>query len=435
MTMTRLLALTTLATILTVSAYTSEPSSFNPFPFSPGFDIQSVATLAEQLPSHSWEFGTASEVLLELYNPSLSVFGDNPFPDYIADYTTIKSLAYAKSKIQLNLNDDAGANVLSNGDGATGDPASLGVSAFLLGKSGDQQYAEGATKTMGYLVGSAPRWQNGAISQRADVAELWADFMYMAPPFLAYYAAATSNTTLLREAVDQCSHYHDVLSTASSSSPAPTPFNPALTGLWHHIIGPQSTDFGLWSTGNGWSIGGITRVLATILKAPSSVTQGWKDSAVSTLHSILKEMLDAATLHPESTLDTDYTGPGAGLLRNYLDDTNSSAHGFGEVSGSAHIAGAIYRLAILSPDLFTPSIHESPYLSFAESIRHLLGTSDLNGNPHVTTQNGTVTPTVDPLCWQCAEPFTAGSPEGQSFVVGMYAAWRDCVWAGVCVED
>jgi hypothetical protein len=138
------------------------------FPYDPGFDIASVANIAQSLPSHSWEFGTAAEALLELYNPELSVFGNAPFPVPTVNSSQIQSLSYAASKIVLG----SGVNSLSDGQGAVGDPASLGVSAVLLGKT-QPQYATAAQQTVTYMLNSAPRFWNGAISQRADVPELW----------------------------------------------------------------------------------------------------------------------------------------------------------------------------------------------------------------------------------------------------------------------
>ena len=80
--------------------------------------------------------------------------------------------------------------------------------------------------------------------------------MYMAPPFLAYYAADRQDEKLLRESVDQCSHYREVLQSNSTT-----------TTVWAHIVGPQSADPGLWSTGNGWAAAGavcITYLLARL---------------------------------------------------------------------------------------------------------------------------------------------------------------------------
>lgn len=50
-------------------------------------------------------------------------------------------------------------------------------------------------------------------------------------------------------------------------------------------------------------------------------------------------------------------------------------------------------------------------------------------------ENGLASPAVNPLGWGDRTPFTSGSPEGQSFIVLLYAAWRDCVEAGVCSQQ
>src|ERR1700722_2413476 len=155
-------------TILFVTITCEQTCAQTPFQYSPGFDIAAVANIAKILPSHSWEFGTASEALLELYNPELSVFGNAPFPVPTVKSSSVKSLQYAASKIVIG----TGANSLSNGGGAVGDPASLGVCAVLLGKT-DESYAAAAKRTVDYIMYSAPRYWNGAISQRTDVAELW----------------------------------------------------------------------------------------------------------------------------------------------------------------------------------------------------------------------------------------------------------------------
>lgn len=138
------------------------------FPFSPGFDIQSVAALAESLPSHSWEFGTAAEALVELYDPGHSVYGERPFPVPTIQPSSSQYLTYAQSNIIIGVP----PNGLQDGDGAVGDPASLGVPAILLGKT-NQTYAAAAAAEIDYLLEGAPRWPNGAISHRALYAELW----------------------------------------------------------------------------------------------------------------------------------------------------------------------------------------------------------------------------------------------------------------------
>ncbi|KAJ6568378.1 hypothetical protein DFH09DRAFT_1261335 [Mycena vulgaris] len=349
----------------------------NAIPFSPGFDIAKVTALAESLPAESWEFGTAAEALLELYNPELSVFGKTPFP-----------VAHEQPILRQALSATTG---LSNGNGATGDPASLGVSAIMLGKS-DKKFADAATVQLAYLVDTAPRYSNGAISHRAGVPELWADFMYMAPPFMA-------NATLLQETSKQCGLYRDILQSKGK-------------GLWQHIVGPQAPDPGHWSTGNGWAAAGMTRVLATVMRAPVAQATSWRADATSDLAGWIKEILDAVAAAPAD----------GALVRNYVDDTGA-AHGFGEIAGSALLASVAYRMAVLQPAAFGAS-----YVAWADGIR-----TELGKDGHVTA-GGVATPAVNPHDWKDTKPDTAGSPEGQGMVVLMYAAWRDCVTTEICKQ-
>ncbi|KAJ6567249.1 hypothetical protein DFH09DRAFT_918766 [Mycena vulgaris] len=367
-------------------------ATVNPFPFSPGFDIAHVASVATALPSHSWEFGTASEALLELYDPHLSVFGPTAFPVRTIPKECVQSLEYAASKIVIG----TGANGLSDGDGAVGDPASLGVSAVFLGKT-DATYVNAVREEVDYITTVAPRFWNGAISQRTDVAELWADFVYMAPPFLAFAAADARNLDLLHQAYVQCGLYRQILLSQPDG------------GVWEHIIGPQNQDTGLWSTGNAWAAAGMARVLATIMKAPIAASAGWRGDAIADLTRWIQEIIDGAMGFSTDT----------GLLRNYLDDTSGDGHGFGEISGSSMLAAVAYRMVILRPFDFGQK-----YISWADGIRRTMAL-------HITS-NGIATPAVNPLNWGDTVPFTAGSPEGNNFVVLMYAAWRDCVLLNVC---
>ncbi|KAJ6529235.1 hypothetical protein B0H19DRAFT_968408 [Mycena capillaripes] len=391
---------------------TSIASSTSSTPFDPGFNINAVATIAQSLPSHSWEYGTATQALLELEHPSWSVFGPKPFPVPTLDPAKISSLAYAASKIVF------GANGLSDGDGTVGDPASLGVAAVMLGMT-NNSFATAAQSEIDYLVELAPRWDNGAISQRADVPELWADFMYMAPPFIAYFAAASNNASLLETAYRQCGLYREVLLLSSNVSSFAAAGSSTTNGLWRHIVGPQSADPGLWSTGNGWAAMGMTRVLATVLKAPVAQRASWRAAAINDLTSWIKEILDGARGAPAD----------GGLLRNYLDDTSGDGHGFGEISGSSLMAAVAYRMVVHAPEVF----HAEVYARWADGVRGVLGGDDADGNPHITS-NGTATPAVNPLGWYDVAPCTAGSPEGSNFVVLMYAAWRDCIFAGKCKQ-
>lgn len=221
----------------------------------------------------------------------------------------------------------------------------------------------------------------------------------MVPPFLAYYAADTDDETLLRESVRQIRLYREVLQAKTSAS---------YKGAWQHIIGPESQDTGIWSSGNGWAAAGMTRVLATVMKAPVALKADWQKDAIEELTRYIKEILDGAI---GSSRDD-------GLLRNYWQDL-TGPHGFGEISGSSLLASVAYRMAVIDPKTFGKQ-----YIAFAEDMRKALAS-------HITAK-GIATPSVNPLWWLDKKPFTTGSPEGQAFVVLMYAAYRDCITADVC---
>lgn len=155
---------------------------------------------------------------------------------------------------------------------AASDPCSLGIFACLLGAA-NPAYQKAVTLQAYYMVHRVPRFDNGAISHRYDVAELWSDFIYMVPPFLACLAVTTSDESYLRTAVEQIEKYREVLAVKEGKA----------KGQWKHIIGPQNEDQGCWSTGNRWAAMGIARVWATIIKWKPSMS--WKDESVGLLSS------------------------------------------------------------------------------------------------------------------------------------------------------
>ncbi|KAH9209392.1 Six-hairpin glycosidase-like protein, partial [Leptodontidium sp. 2 PMI_412] len=352
-----------------------------------GYNPYSAAQAMIDKSSHSWEWGTAAEALLELYDSQLSVFGSNPFPGGkipSADPSSVFALRYAKQFINVN------GQVLVS-DSAVGDPASLGVSAILIGQS-DGSYIDAANRQADYILNQAPKWSNGAISQRPDVAEIWADNMAMSFPFLAYLAVQKGDTSLMDTTVTQCGLHRAVLKAGDQN--------------WRHIIGPQSQDTGLWSTGNGWAAYGMVRVLHTLQKwsGSSSMT-----SQASQLKGWIKEILDGAM---SSSSD-------GGLLRNYLNDNSW----FGEISGTAILSAVAYRMAVNDPGTFGSS-----YISWADNNRKVLAQDQSGG------AEGIFSPAVDPYSWLDRNKYTSGSPEGQAFGIYLYTAYRDCVAAGVCAK-
>lgn len=403
-------SITIALSILLLVRESIEAPSFLPFEISISssapstIDITKTLSLAKSLSSHSWEWGTAIEASIEVNNPELSVFSKNAFPNGKVPIVTgtgqkIDGLAYAKQKIKTD------GTSLADGAGAIGDPASMGVGAILLGaatSSKNQIYKSAAQRQLTTIL-NAPKFYNGALSQRESIAELWADNVFMTPPFLAYSAVAANNLTLLRQAVNQCTLYRQVLQANTTSS---------WKGLWTHIVGPQSQTLGIWATGNGWAALGMVRVLATIKNWRTS--SSWSTEQ-GQLTQYIMEIINGARNVP--------VDPQTGFYRNYIvggadSQNDTSVVWFGDGAGTAALAASALRLAVIQPSL------SSQLISFAKPLLTALAKH--------TDKNGLLAPTVDPLDWYTTKPFTSGSPEGQSFISMAGAAWRDCVSANVC---
>ncbi|KAK0634131.1 hypothetical protein B0T14DRAFT_534086 [Immersiella caudata] len=350
-----------------------------------GFDAFEAAQVMINLASKSWEWGTAAQALLELYNPELSVFGANPFPNGnvpTADPAATFALRYAKQFIS------AMGQILVPDD-AVGDPASLGVSAVMIGKT-ESAYQQAAARQADFLLNIAPKYSNGAISHRTEVAELWADNMAMSFPFLAYLAVETNDPNLMTTTFNQCRLQRDVLKVSWFLN-------------WRHIIGPSGArDEGLWSTGNGWAGYGLVRVLHTMQKWPRSAGM---TSEITQLKTWIKEILDGALL----------SGFDDGLLRNYLNDDGW----FGEVAGTALLSAVAYRMAVNDPAMFPQR-----YITWADTNRQAIARHQRS--------DGIFSPAVNPYNWHDRNKYTTGSPEAQAFAIHLYTAYRDCVLANVC---
>ena len=377
-----------------LSLFTGDPCVAN---FNYTFQIAKAKPHSEQLATHDWEIGTAGEALLELISPEKAVFSKNPFPGGKVPWSFFKmdeALMYVHNSVRLF--DDIPTLYYNNFSAA--DPATLGVSAVMIGQHWPGWYDKAGTQ-MNFLLNDAPRYENGAISHRVDVAELWSDAVFMFPPFLAYYAVATKDLELMREAVRQCELYRDVLLIKDGSR----------TGLWKHIVGPsEKADDGAWSTGNAWAAYGMARVRATVA--------GWETSKevmqneVLALDGYIMEILEGA-------INTD--NDESGLLRNYL----GSRDWFGETSGTALMTAAAYRMA----KFMGPGPERVKILRWADQKRRIVA--------EAVDEDGIAKPAVNPLKHDQREPLEGLSPEGESFLLLMGAAWRDCICAKVCSGD
>ncbi|KAJ1305655.1 hypothetical protein OPQ81_000651 [Rhizoctonia solani] len=401
----------------------------------------------------SWELGTRAQALLELESPSVSVFTASSIPGAPSslNQTSLKlsntaRLAFTDGQLddvigishQILAKKQPGTLPLMK-DGSSADPASNGVAILVANwteaQGGDFETA--AKDQLTWLLSHVPRSSKGAISHRNNEVQLWSDYIYMVPPFLAYYGASTSNRTLLAEAHNQIKLYRDVL----LDKP---------TGLWQHIRQGSFEDRGLWSTGNGWAAMGMMRVAATIRAA------GYADEFTDELKELdnwTGEILDS--MWP---LLTD-----EGLFYNYANNSKTFLDG----ASTALMAASTYRAAVLFNNTKwideaekvydviggggtnstststsastepTPTakkhrmireVHHRVQLSHLQHgttdnppLKHTSGRITTRATKHLTTE-GWLTPVVDPHSFKVVGQHSA---EGQAFVIMMYASRND----------
>ncbi|GAA6007975.1 uncharacterized protein JCM10292_000463 [Rhodotorula paludigena] len=346
----------------------------------PNSTIALVKQRLSETGTDTWTSGTHMEALLELDYPELSVFSSAMYPPTsTAPPRAVQSIVASWAAKRPSWTNEL---AYDNG-GAAADPAALGVGWLVAAAFADDAtkatYLDQVAKEARYILKSVPRLPDGAISHRpsGEAVSLWADFISMVPPFLAYYGVATQDQSLVSEAVNQIKLYRKHLQASS--------------GAWEHIYGGDVVDGGLWNTGNGWAAHGIVRVLATIKK--SQYKDDLADEAEQ-LASWATEILTVAF----SKLKSD------GFLPNYYGSST-----FSDGSGSALLAAAAYRLAQLNGT-------QSDYiLDMAATIRSAV-------NNHVDTSTGWLAPVVNPLAF---DQQASQSPEGEAFVLLLEAAWRD----------
>ncbi|KAF9220660.1 hypothetical protein BS17DRAFT_713741 [Gyrodon lividus] len=377
--------------------------------------------------THSWEYGTRSEVLLEFGAPTYSVLSSSPVPPPLqipSDLTSTLSDVFAIAHTIVANRSISNGNITGPQpliqDSSAGDPASIGVAVLLANWTGQGSvdgldYAGAARDQLEYLFQKAPKTNDGAISHRMDQVQLWSDFVYMVPPFLAYYGVITQNETLLQEAYNQISLYRKYLRDTHANN------------IWKHIqLGSYGTDNGHWSTGNAWAAAGMIRVLGTIQR--SQYANSFK-SQQGDLANWVREIHGGMYPHLDSS----------GLFHNYADDSTT----FLDASSTALLASTVYRLSLLW------GVHT--YLPLAElsrkSLSALAGANinisiSVTAKPSTTTtssslstslpmlhftSDGWLIPVVNPYAYPDQGQ---DSPEGQAFVISMQAAWRDWVADG-----
>lgn len=206
---------------------------------------QVKARLAEGA-KQSWELGTRAQALIEYDTPTYSVLNDSSLPpsqsnppDSLSEvFTIVKEVVGNRSRSNGFLQ---GPQPLIQ-DGSAADPASVGFAVLLANWTGrsssdELDYAGAAQDQLDFLLNQVPRTDDGAISHRVSEVQLWSDFVYMVPPFLAYYGVITNNQSLVGEAYNQVKLYRQYLRDDGAG------------GLWKHVMLGSWNDEGHWSTG------------------------------------------------------------------------------------------------------------------------------------------------------------------------------------------
>ncbi|KAG8819424.1 hypothetical protein FRC18_012092 [Serendipita sp. 400] len=366
--------------------------------------VRTVRQRLADVATRSWELGTRAQVLIEFDSAAYDVL--SPSCKLPPNTTNPPSSLDTPFSIVRPVVDQSTSHAQSgNGslmdDGSVADPASLGVTVLLAnwtGAGNGADFGGAAQRELSYLLEKAPKTAEGAISHRMDKTQLWSDFIYMVPPFLAYYGALHENKTLMDEAFNQISLYRDKLHDGDSGN------------LWRHIVlGGDGEDAGRWSTGNGWAAMGMLRVLGTY-KA-SSLSRDYGDK-IGTLEGWVDEIL-------HGMYDT-VSNSNTALFNNYADQPKT----FRDGSSTALIAAAAYRLAVLSDGGRVGTIPK------AEKARRELSKHAGDAGGHIDG-DGWLSPVVDPHNFPVQG---SRSPEGQAFVVSMiagYKAWNAAGQPGI----
>ena len=198
--------------------------------------VQLVRNAMLAVQRYPWEQGVCAQALWEM-----------------GDITTAIAMAH---DAVLRQREDGRLAVINENIAVT-DPAANGEVVWrAYEQTGNEMYKNAAKKMLLYLMEKAPRTDKKMIchneisfNEGYSKDQIWADAIYMAPPFLAVMGE-------LEEAVFQIEGYMDYLQDKE-------------TGLLYHIYDAGTGRFvrkKLWATGNGWALLGIARVIETALK-------------------------------------------------------------------------------------------------------------------------------------------------------------------------
>ncbi|MBQ7486183.1 MAG: glycoside hydrolase family 88 protein [Clostridia bacterium] len=140
-----------------------------------------------------------------------------------------------------------GRTALVGGETVATDPCSIGGPLLYIAKQrNDPELLAGASRLLRWARLDAPRSSGGLVYHFLGSREIWADSIYMLPPFLA-------EAGYPEEAVRLIDGYFDCLMDGS--------------GLLAHRYNDANSTFinsAHWGIGNGWALCALVRVLSTL---------------------------------------------------------------------------------------------------------------------------------------------------------------------------
>ena len=232
----------------------------------------------------SWEQGVAAQALLEL--------GETEWVILLAKEALVRQDAEGRLAM------------LYTGNAVT-DPGANGEAVLQAGRrTGDPAFQKAAERLLDYLLRLAPRTAEGILHHITDVPQVWADSMYMAPPFLAVAGH-------IDEAMRQVEGLRKLL------------WNPS-KHLFSHIWDDGSKTFkrqDCWGVGSGWCAAGMTRILRAL--PPARAEERRK------LGGYVQEVLDGCLAHQRAD----------GLFHDVVDDPAT----FVETNLAQMLSYSIYR--------------------------------------------------------------------------------------------
>ena len=217
--------------------------------------LEKVKQMALAMQREPWEQGNLAQAFLEL--------GD--------ERTTI----LLAKEAQLRQTDDGRAAIIAHPPTIT-DPCSIGEALiYAYEKTGDDTFKTSYEKLLKWALVDAPRDENGIVYHILGKTELWADSMYMLPPFLA--AAGDYD-----EAIKQLDGYWDALFVEE-------------VGLLAHKWDSEQQAFSrgvIWAEGNGWAIAAMAQIIDKLPEGYGPQRQRLIERTTQLIDNSLKYMRD-----------------------------------------------------------------------------------------------------------------------------------------------